>query len=55
MEPKLPLGLAEVHRQMLALVREEAASLPGARVSVRRNAQGEVVISVVVPCTKPRR
>ena len=49
MEPKSPLGLAEVHRRLLELVREEAASLPGARVSVRRNAQGQVVIAVVVP------
>jgi hypothetical protein len=55
MEPKPPLGLAEVHRQLLELVRAEAASLPGARVSLKRNAQGEIVIAVVVPAASARR
>ena len=48
---RLSIGQQVVHRQLLELVRQQAALLPGARVAIQENARGEVVIAIIVPAT----
>jgi hypothetical protein len=49
MRPKLSLGQQVVYRDLLELVRKHSDLLPGARVGVKENARGEIVIAIVVP------
>jgi hypothetical protein len=52
---RLSVGQQVVHLQLLELVRQQAALLPGARVAVKRNDRGEVVIAIIVPVRGERR
>jgi hypothetical protein len=54
-DPRLSVGQQVVHRQLLELVRQQAALLPGARVAVKQNDRGEVVIAIIVPVRGERR
>ena len=49
MAPKLSLGQQVVYRDLLDLVRRHASLVPDARVAVKENAKGEIVIAIVVP------
>jgi hypothetical protein len=52
---RLSIGQQVVHRQLLELVRQQAALLPGARVAIKENARGEVVIAIIVPASEAGR
>ena len=54
MGPKLSLGQEFVYRDLLALVQKHATLVPAARVAVKENAKGEVVIAIIVPLPTPR-
>ena len=54
MAPKPTLGQQVVHLELLELVRRHASLLPGARVAVKENASGEVVIAILVPTSNVR-
>jgi hypothetical protein len=47
--PKLSLGQQVVYRDLLDLVRRHETLVPGARVAVKENARGEIIIAIVVP------
>jgi hypothetical protein len=49
MVPKLSLGEQVVYRDLLDLVRRHNALLPDARVAVKENSKGEIVIAIIVP------
>jgi hypothetical protein len=49
MVPKLSIGQQVVYRDLLDLVRRHTALLPNARVAVKENSKGEIVIAVIVP------
>jgi hypothetical protein len=49
MVPKLNLGQQVVYRDMLDLVKKHASLVPNARVAMKENAKGELVIAVIVP------
>ena len=49
MVPKLNLGQQVVYRDMLDLVKKHATLVPNARVAVKENARGELVIAIIVP------
>jgi hypothetical protein len=49
MVPKLSLGQQVVYRDLLDLVSRHATLVPGARVAVKENAKGEIVIAIIVP------
>jgi hypothetical protein len=49
MVPKLNLGQQVVYRDMLDLVKRHATLVPNARVAVKENAKGELVIAIIVP------
>jgi hypothetical protein len=49
MVPKLSLGQQVVYRDLLDLVRRHTALLPDARVAVKENSKGEIVIAIIVP------
>ncbi len=54
MQPKLNLGQQVVYRDLLDLVRKHATLLPDARVAVKENAKGEIVIAIIVPTVTVR-
>jgi hypothetical protein len=54
MRPKLSLGQQLVYRDLLELVRKHSDFVPGARVAVKENARGEIVIAIVVPVPRAR-
>ena len=54
MVPKLNLGQQVVYRDLLNLVQKHASLVPNARVAVKENAQGEIVIAIIVPTPMPR-
>ena len=47
--PKLSLGQQVVYRDLLDLVSRHATLVPGARVAVKENSKGEIVIAIIVP------
>ena len=49
MVPKLNLGQQVVYRDMLDLVKKHATLVPNARVAVKENQKGELVIAIIVP------
>jgi hypothetical protein len=49
MVPKLSLGQQVVYQDLLELVRKHASLVPQARVAVKENAKGEIVIAIIVP------
>jgi hypothetical protein len=49
MVPKLSLGQQVVYQELLELVRKHAGLVPQARVAVKQNAKGEIVIAIIVP------
>jgi hypothetical protein len=49
MVPKLSLGQQVVYRDLLDLVKRHTTLVPGARVAVKENAKGEIVIAIIVP------
>jgi hypothetical protein len=49
MYPKLSLGQQVVYRDLLKLVEQHANLVPDARVAVKENAKGELVIAIIVP------
>jgi hypothetical protein len=51
MVPKLSLGQQVVYRDLLDLVKRHTTLVPGARVAVKENAKGEIVIAIIVPTT----
>jgi len=54
MTSKLSLGHQVVYRDLLDLVRKHEGLVPGARVAVKENAKGEIVIAIIVPISGPR-
>jgi hypothetical protein len=54
MVPKLSLGQQVVYRDLLELVQKHASLVPNARVAVKENAQGDIVIAIIVPTPMPR-
>ena len=54
MVPKLSLGQQVVYRDLLELVQKHASLVPNARVAVKENAQGDIVIAIIVPTAMPR-
>jgi hypothetical protein len=54
MVPKLSLGQQVVYRDLVDLVQKHAEFLPDARVAVKENAKGEIVIAIIVPTPAPR-
>jgi hypothetical protein len=55
MASKLTLGHQVVHRELVDLVRRHEGLLPGARVAIKENAKGEIVIAIIVPVAAIRR
>jgi hypothetical protein len=53
MVPKLSLGQQVVYQDLLDLVRRHTALLPDARVAVKENCKGEIVIAIIVPAGMP--
>ncbi len=53
MGPKLNLGQQVVYRDLLNLVQKHASLVPNARVAVKENARGEIVIAIIVPTPTP--
>ena len=49
MVPKLSLRQQVVYRDLLGLVQKHARLVPDARVAVKENAKGEIVIAIIVP------
>ena len=49
MVAKLSLGQQVVYRDLLDLVEKHASLVPNARVAVKENAKGEIVIAIIVP------
>ena len=49
MEPKLSLGQQVVYRELLDLVDKHATLVPKARVAIKTNAKGEIVMAIIVP------
>jgi hypothetical protein len=49
MVPKLSLGQQVVYRDLLELVQKHASLVPNARVAVKENAKGDIVIAIIVP------
>jgi hypothetical protein len=49
MVAKLSLGQQVVYRDLLDLVQKHASLVPNARVAVKENAKGEIVIAIIVP------
>jgi hypothetical protein len=49
MVTKLSLGQQVVYRDLLDLVQKHASLVPNARVAVKENAKGEIVIAIIVP------
>jgi len=49
MAAKLSLGQQVVCRDLLDLVQKHASLVPNARVAVKENAKGEIVIAIIVP------
>jgi hypothetical protein len=49
MVPKLSLGQQVVYRDLLDLVKRHTTLVPDARVAVKENAKGEIVIAIIVP------
>jgi hypothetical protein len=49
MASKLSLGQQVVYRDLLELVQKHASLVPNARVAVTENANGDVVIAIIVP------
>jgi hypothetical protein len=54
MAAKLNLGQQVVYRDLLALVKKHATLVPDARVAVKENAKGEIVIAIIVPTPTTR-
>jgi hypothetical protein len=54
MVPKLSLGQQLVYRDLLDLVRKHESLVPGARVAVKENPKGEIVIAIIVPTSTVR-
>ena len=54
MVPKLTLGQQVVYRDLLELVQKHANLVPRARLAVKENAKGEIVIAIIVPTAGAR-
>ena len=54
MAPRLSAGQEVVHQELIELVRRHQDAVPGARVTVKENAKGEVVIVILVPSNERR-
>jgi hypothetical protein len=54
MVPKLSLGQQVVYRDLLELVQKHASLVPNARVAVKENDKGDIVIAIIVPTPLPR-
>ncbi len=49
LESRLPLGLRVVFHELQRIVNDKRALCPGARVAIKENARGEVVLAIVIP------
>jgi hypothetical protein len=49
MAPRLSAGQEAVHQELIELVRRYEDVVPGARVTLKENAKGELVIAILVP------
>lgn len=54
MVPKLSIGQQVVYRELRELVQKHASLVPDARIAVKENAKGEIVIAIIVPTPGPR-